>query len=390
MHDSKNTKLPVNEFPLYNKSNDNKSKLNLDSLMILKFFGKKNNNPDYSTRGRSIGRMAWDRFKRNPRGVIGLVVILVLAVVAFSSPILANRQPVACQYQGRLYFPAMVELVQNIPLASYIVKKSPPFSRANFDAKNDLPPNEFAVWPLIPYSPRDTSSDTLQPPCRAHWLGTDQNGRDVMARMIYGTIVSIQVGIISMGIATLIGVILGALAGYAGGWPDMVISRFVEIVQCFPTFFLILAILAWLEPNIFNVMVVIGLTSWTSIARYTRGEFIRLQNQEYVLATRALGCGASRIMFKHILPNAIAPVLVTVTFGIASAILSEAGLSWLGFGVQQPDPSWGNILRDAYDYLRSAPYLVYPPCIAIFIAVLCYNLIGDALRDAIDPRIARN
>jgi len=135
-------------------------------------------------------------------------------------------------------------------------------------------------------------------------------------------------------------------------------------------------------------MIVIGLTSWTSIARYTRGEFLRLQNQEFVLATRALGCGSFRIMFVHILPNSIAPVLVTVTFGIASAILAEAGLSWLGFGVQQPDPSWGNILRDAYEYLRSASHMVYPPCIAIFFAVLCYNLVGDALRDAIDPRIA--
>ena len=343
-----------------------------------------------SIRGRSIGRMAWERFKRNPRGLFGLVVILLLTAIAFFSPVLANRQPVMCKYQGQLYFPALVELVQNIPFSSYIVKKSPPFSRANYDAKSDQISIDFAIWPLIPYNPRDTSSNTLQPPSRGHWLGTDQNGRDVMARMIYGTIVSMQVGIISMGIATLIGVFFGALAGYSGGWTDIIISRFVEIIQCFPTFFLILAILAWLEPSIFNVMIVIGFTSWTSIARYTRGEFIRLQNMEYVLATRALGCGALRIMFKHILPNAVAPVLVTVTFGIASAILSEAGLSWLGFGVQQPDPSWGNILRDAYDHLRSAPHLVYPPCIAIFIAVLCYNLIGDALRDAVDPRIARN
>jgi peptide/nickel transport system permease protein len=211
-----------------------------------------------------------------------------------------------------------------------------------------------------------------------------------LARMIYGTIVSIQVGIISMGIATLIGVLLGSLAGYFSGWIDICISRFIEIVQCFPTFFLILAILAWLEPSIVNVMIVIGLTSWTSIARYTRGEFIRLQNQEYIQATRSLGCSSARIMFRHILPNAVAPVLVTVTFGIAAAILAEAGLSWLGFGVQQPDPSWGNILRDAYDHLRSAPHLVYPPCIAIFAAVLGYNLVGDALRDAIDPRISRD
>jgi peptide/nickel transport system permease protein len=318
-----------------------------------------------------------------------LVIILLLVLIAFFSPLLANRQPIACKYQGEWYFPAVVETIQNIPFASYVIKKSPPFSRATFDAKRALGPNDISIWPLIPYGPRETSAYTLQPPGSSHWLGTDQNGRDVLSRMVYGTIVSIQVGVISMGIATLIGLALGASAGYFAGPIDLFISRIIEIVQCFPTFFLILAILAWLEPSIVNVMIVIGLTSWTSIARYTRGEFIRLQNQEFVLATRALGCRPLCIMFKHILPNAVAPVLVTVTFGIASAILAEAGLSWLGFGVQQPDPSWGNILRDAYDHLRSAPHLVYPPCVAIFLAVLCYNLVGDALRDAIDPRIAR-
>jgi peptide/nickel transport system permease protein len=134
-------------------------------------------------------------------------------------------------------------------------------------------------------------------------------------------------------------------------------------------------------------MIVIGLTRWTSIARYARGEFIRIKGQDYVISAKALGIGNWRIMFRHILPNSLAPVLVSVTFGIATAILVEAGLSWLGFGVQAPSPSWGNMLRMAYDSLRTAPYLVYPPCVAIFLAVLAYNLVGDALRDAIDPRL---
>ncbi|HOL94824.1 MAG TPA: ABC transporter permease [bacterium] len=344
--------------------------------------------PPPPEKGRSLGRLAWERFRRNPRGMTGLVFVLLMAAVAFFSPLLANRQPIVCRYQGQWYFPAMVEVIQNIPGATWIVQKSPPFSQVTFNAKRALTAADFALWPPIPFDPRETTVNTLQPPSREHWLGTDQNGRDIAARVIYGTIVSIQVGLVSMGIATGIGIFLGALAGYYQGWTDILISRLIEIVQCFPTFFLILSILAWLEPSIINVMIVIGLTSWTSIARYTRGEFLRLQNQEFVLATRALGCGSFRIMFIHILPNSIAPVLVTVTFGIASAILAEAGLSWLGFGVQQPDPSWGNILRDAYEYLRSAPHMVYPPCAAIFLAVLCYNLVGDALRDAIDPRIA--
>lgn len=340
-------------------------------------------------KGRSIGRLAWDRFRRDRRGMAGLIAILTLLAVAFFSPVIANRQPIVCKYNGSWYFPGVVEVIQNIPLTSYLVEKSPPFSMATFNAKRALSDDDFALWPPIAYGPRETSARTLEPPNRIHVLGTDQNGRDVAARIVYGTIVSIQVGIVSMGIATVIGIVLGALAGYFAGWVDLLISRFIEIIQCFPTFFLILAILAWLEPSIVNIMIVIGLTRWTSIARYTRGEFIRLQKEEYILATRALGCRPIRIMFVHMLPNAIAPVLVTITFGIATAILAEAGLSWLGFGVQQPDPSWGNILRDAYDHLRSAPHLVYPPCVAIFIAVLCYNLVGDALRDTIDPRIAR-
>ena len=207
--------------------------------------------------------------------------------------------------------------------------------------------------------------------------------------MIHGTSVSVKVGFISMGIAALIGIFVGGLAGYWGGWIDMVISRIIEIVICFPVFFLILAIMVWLEPSITNVMIVIGLTRWTSIARYTRGEFIRIKGQDYVMAARTLGVGHLRIMFRHILPNSLAPVLVSITFGIASAILVEAGLSWLGFGVQAPSPSWGNILRTAYDSLRVAPYMVYPPCVAIFLAVLSYNLVGDALRDAIDPRLRK-
>ncbi len=341
------------------------------------------------SKGRSLARLTWDRFRRNKRGMAGLIAVLILVAVAFFSPLIANNQPIICEYNGEWYFPALEEIVEQVPIISLVVEKSPPFSLATFDAKRALSRNDFAIWAPIPYDPRETSPDTLNPPSPQHILGTDQNGRDVAARIVHGTVVSIKVGIVSMGIATLIGIFLGSLAGYFGGWVDILISRFIEIIQCFPTFFLILAILAWLEPNIINVMVVIGLTSWTSIARYTRGEFIRLQAQEYILASRALGCRPARIMFIHMLPNAIAPVLVTVTFGVAAAILAEAGLSWLGFGVQQPDPSWGNILRDAYDHLRSAPHMVYPPCVAIFIAVLCYNLVGDALRDAIDPRIAQ-
>jgi peptide/nickel transport system permease protein len=340
-----------------------------------------------STRSEAFSRLVWRRLRRNRRGMAGLFVVLVMVVVAFGSPLIASNQPIVCRYQGRWYFPAVVELFQSRSTSVHWIEKSRPFNLPQFDAKRELDPKEFAVWPLICYHEREQTANFLSPPSREHWLGTDELGRDVTSRMIHGTSVSVQVGFVSMGIATLIGIVVGGLAGYLGGWVDIVISRVVEVVICFPVFFLILAIMVWLEPNITNVMIVIGLTRWTSIARYVRGEFIRIKAQDYVTAGQALGLGHLRIMFRHILPNSLAPVLVSVTFGIASAILVEAGLSWLGFGVQPPNPSWGNILRTAYDSLRIAPHLVYPPCVAIFLAVLAYNLVGDALRDAVDPRL---
>ena len=221
---------------------------------------------------------------------------------------------------------------------------------------------------------------------RSHWLGTDDRGRDVAARLIHGASVSVQVGFLSMLIAGFIGVIVGAVAGYAGGRVDWILSRLIEVVVCFPTFFLILSVMVWLKPNIIHVIIVIGLTQWTGIARLTRAEFLRLREADFVLAARCSGASGGRIVFRHILPCALAPVLVTLAFGVADAVLIEAGLSWLGFGVPTPDPSWGNMLRSAYDQLRSAPHLVYPPCAAIFLSVMAYHMVGDALRQTLDPK----
>lgn len=343
--------------------------------------------PETERRSAGYWRTVWRRVRRNRRGMLGLTFVMLMMLIALLSPLLASNQPIACRHEGRWYFPAIVEIFQSRGSGPHWINKSRPFNLPQFNAKQDLDPSEPAIWPLIPYHEHEQTLNFFSPPSREHWLGTDELGRDVAARMIHGTSVSVKVGFISMGIASVIGIIIGSMAGYWGGWVDMVVSRFIEIVICFPVFFLILSIMIWLEPSITNVMIVIGLTRWTSIARYTRGEFIRIKGLDYVTAARALGVGQGRIMFRHILPNSLAPVLVTITFGIASAILVEAGLSWLGFGVQAPHPSWGNILRVAYDSLRVAPYLVYPPCVAIFLAVLAYNLVGDALRDAIDPRL---
>lgn len=348
-----------------------------------------NKQPDKSNptlKPPSYRRTLWRRLRRRRRGMLGLSFIFLMILVWLLGPLLATNQPIVCRYQGQWYFPALVEVFQRRQADEHWINKSPPFNKPQFNAKKELDPDAFVVWPIIPYHEREQTAEFLAPPSSQHWLGTDQLGRDVAARMIHGAAISVKVGFVSMTIAALIGIIVGGLAGYWGGWVDIIISRIIEIIICFPVFFLILAIMAWLKPNILNVMIVIGLTRWTGVARYTRGEFLRIKSLDYITTARALGASHLRIMLKHILPNALAPILVYITFGIAGAVLLEAGLSWLGFGVQPPDPSWGNILRSAYESLRSAPYLAYPPCIMIFLTVLSYNLVGDALRDAINPK----
>jgi peptide/nickel transport system permease protein len=222
---------------------------------------------------------------------------------------------------------------------------------------------------------------------RPHIMGTDDSGRDLFTRMIWGGRVSLAVGIVSVSIALTIGIIVGAFAGYFRGTADMLISRVIEVVICFPSFFLILAIVAFLGPGIFKIMMVIGLTSWTGIARLVRGEFLRLSNQEFVLAGRALGYSPLRIIFKHILPNSMAPVLVSATFGVAGAILTESALSFLGLGISVPTPSWGGILSTGRRYIIDAPWIIFYPGMAIFLTITSYNLVAEAFRDAADPRL---
>ena len=220
-----------------------------------------------------------------------------------------------------------------------------------------------------------------------HWMGTDTLGRDVLCRMIWGGRVSLSVGIVAVAIYVVIGIVIGSLAGYYRGVCDLVLSRIIEVVICFPSFFLILTIVAMRGPGLINIMVVIGLTSWTGIARLVRGEFLRLVDQEFVMAGKALGYSPLRLIFRHVLPNAMAPVLVSATFGIAGAILTESALSFLGVGIQKPTTSWGSLLAEGRDAMEHAPWLIHFPGLAIFITITAYNLIGEALRDAADPRL---
>lgn len=241
---------------------------------------------------------------------------------------------------------------------------------------------------LAPWDPhRPEVKKILNSPSSRHWFGTDQLGRDVLSRMLYGSRVSLAVGFVSVGIATAIGICLGAAAGYHGGVVDATIMRLVDLMLVFPRFFLLLAVLAFLKPSIWTIMVVIGLTGWMGVARLVRAEFLTLKEREFVVWSQSVGASAFRIIWRHVLPNAMAPVLVAMTLGIPAAILTESGLSFLGLGVQPPHASWGNILNEGKDALEIAWWLSVYPGLAILVTVLSYNLMGEGIRDALDPRL---
>ncbi len=240
---------------------------------------------------------------------------------------------------------------------------------------------------FAPYDPYEINVyKVLEPPSKEHFFGTDELGRDVFSRIIYGSRVSLKVGFIAMGIAILTGTLLGAIAGYYGGLLDTLIMRIVDVMLSFPTLFLILAVVAVLEPSIYIIMIVIGLTGWMDVARLVRAEVLSLKEREFVLAARAMGSASMRIILKHILPNALYPVIVAATFSVGGAILIESGLSFLGLGIQPPEPSWGGILSVGKDYITVAWWMSFFPGIAIFLTVLSFNLLGEALRDAFDPK----
>ena len=298
----------------------------------------------------SPGAVFWGRFRRNRLAVAGGVIVLFLFLVAISAPLVS------------------------------------------------------------PYGPNDIDRrQILMPPGWSHPFGTDDLGRDVLSRMIYGSKISLAVGFVSVGIATFIGLIIGALAGYYGRWTERIAMRFIDIMLTIPTFFLILAVMAFMDPNlwitklspriqtilqaviidpnILTIMIVIGLTSWMGVARLVRAEFLSVKERDYVVAARALGAGDFRIIFRNILINSMAPVLVSAVLGIAGAVLTESALSFLGLGVQPPTPSWGNILTLGKDNIEIAWWLSVFPGLAILITVLGYNLLGEGIRDSIDPRL---
>ena len=238
-----------------------------------------------------------------------------------------------------------------------------------------------APW-ISPHDPLAVNlSDALLPPSARYPLGTDQLGRDVFSRLIYGTRISLLIGFLSVGIAVLVGTAVGALAGYYGGWLDAALMRLVDTMLAFPSIFLLLAVIALVEPSIYTIMAVIGLTGWMGVARLLRAEILSLKEREFVLAARALGASSWRLIMKHLLPNALAPILVNATLGVGGAILTESALSYLGLGVQPPTPSWGNILNEGRIALGVAWWLTVSPGLCIFTTVLAFNLLGEGIRN---------
>ncbi|MBY0587672.1 ABC transporter permease [bacterium] len=343
---------------------------------------------------RGFAREVAGRFFSRKLACLATLVVIFLTLVAIFAPVIVGTKPVVCRYKGGIYYPSLGYLDREWEHPIFRIDKF----RNNY-AKN-LPkkdPDSWAFWPMVYQDPIRRvradekegvpDSETLQPPSIHHLFGTDPAGVDVFAKMVHGTRTALLVGFVSMGIAALLGIVLGAVAGYAGGWIDHFINRVIEVVLCVPTLILILALIAIVpKPTIWHMMAVIGLTRWTDIARLTRGEFLRLRQSDFVQAAVALGISRAAIIFRHILPNALAPVLVPITFGMAGAVQIEAGLSFLGFGTPPPHPSWGEILDDGRANL-TCWWLVTFPGLAIFATVLAYNIIGEALQEATDPRL---
>lgn len=348
------------------------------------------------TASRGFWAEAWLRFRRRKLAMTALLFVGFLGLVAVLSPAIAGTRPIVCKYKGRLYFPAMAYFNPSWENPVFYKDKFRRIYPKNLKEKD---PDSWAIWPLLyqdPYRRVRSGEWEGQPgnptgidgtPNHYNLLGTNQAGVDVLAQMVHGTKIALLVGFVSTGIAALIGIVIGALAGYLGGKTDLMLSRLIELVMCIPSLVLILALIAILEsPTIWHMMVVLGATGWTGIARLTRAEFLKLSKMEFVTAAQALGAGHLRIMFRHILPNALAPVMVPITFGIASAILVESALSFLGFGAPPPNPSWGTLLNAGKTNLQMW-WLILFPGMAIFLTVLAYNLIGEGIQEATDPRL---
>jgi peptide/nickel transport system permease protein len=311
----------------------------------------------------------WRRFRRSGFAYAALVYVVLVAIVAVMAPLIANSKPLVMRTPSGVIFPAFHDLFG---------------ARKGVD---ELPAGEAIVGAPIRFSPNDIDvANRLRPPTHEHRFGTDDVGRDVLARIIHGARISLTVGLVAAGISLLVGSLLGAIAGYYGGATDWIVSRIIEVVLCFPFLFLVLGIIALFRASTASIIVALGLTTWTDEARFVRGEILRIRDLEFAHAARAIGARDARIIFRHLLPNALAPALVSANFAVATAILTESALSFLGLGVPLPAPSWGGMLSVAEQFIDVAWWLALFPGIAIFGTVAAFNIVGDRFRESLDPR----
>ncbi|MFI4910409.1 MAG: ABC transporter permease [Sedimentisphaeraceae bacterium JB056] len=387
--------------------------------------------------GTSYGQMVSREFFKSILNKLSLGFIILLFTIAVLAPFIANDKPYCIKIDGSWKFPLLTTLTANditvllFAIAAIILlvfarrnsrKIDPSMRSAVFGRQLSitlaatiilsitsqwLVPHknittdykelavsgkaEGAVFAPVPYSYARTSlKDRYLPPSKEHLFGTDDVGSDLLARVIHGSRISLSVGFVAVGISLVIGIFVGAILGYFGGKIDFIGMRIIEIVMAVPTFFLIITIVAFYERSLFNIMVIIGVTSWTGHARFVRAEFLKLRQQDFVQAAKALGLPLRSILFRHMLPNGVAPVLVSATFGIAAAIFTEAALSFLGFGVVPPTPSWGQMLSRGVSVTGEFLWwLSLFPGMAIFLTAIAYNMLGEGLRDAIDPKLRK-
>ncbi|HEX2677592.1 MAG TPA: ABC transporter permease [Polyangiales bacterium] len=329
--------------------------------------------------GEPYLRSVLGQFMRRRTYRASVYAIALTTFLALIADFIASDRPILLSFHDTLYVcpnltnPAALRAFDNRRLAE------------------EMGENDWAVFPPVPWGYNTHDLDAvLAPPSGKHWLGTDSGGRDVLARVVHGSRVSLSVGVLSVAVLVVIGVLFGSVAAYFGGFADLVLMRVLEIVHSVPTILVLVSMLAIIMPtgwkSVIAMMVVIGLVRWTDVARLVRGEILRVRTMPYVEAARALGFGHARILFQHILPNSLSPVLVSATFSMASAILIEGALSFLGFGVPEDMASWGGMLNDVRGH-TDAWWLAVFPGAAIFVTVTVYNLAGEGLRDAIDPRL---
>ena len=342
-------------------------------------------NGKHEKKPRRVDQTYWSlvkhQFKKNKLAVAAFYVVLFLVAMALLADFIANDKPLYAKYKGESYFPVFKEYAVGLGLAKW----EPQFLNVDWKSLE----YETVVWPPIKFYPSnvDLFNSSASPSTETgHYLGTDGIGRDVLSGLIHGSRISLSVGFVAAGIAILIGVLLGALAGYYGGKVDLLIMRFVEVMELFPAFFLIITIVALYGSSIWFIMIAIGLTSWEGNTKLLRGEILKVRSMDYISAATSLGLSNKRIIFRHVIPNAIAPVLISASFAIAGAILAEASLSFLGFGVAATSVTWGSVLSEARG-ATSAWWLAVFPGFMIFLTVVAYNLVGEGIRDALDPRL---